>query len=239
MTNNFEPDFNQLQEHIGVVVDLELLRLAVTHRSYAYENGNLPTNERLEFLGDSVLGVVVTEALYRTYPDHPEGMLAKLRSAVVNATALANLARTIDLGAFLLLGKGEETTNGRDKDSILADTFEAIIGATYLSAGMPAAARFIHQMLDPVIANAATLGAGLDWKTSLQELTSELGLGVPLYVVEESGPDHAKEFKAQVKLGERLLGSGEGRSKKQAEQQAASSAFAILETEKTSGDLNA
>ncbi|MEY3407552.1 MAG: hypothetical protein RL038_613 [Actinomycetota bacterium] len=239
MTNNFEPDFNQLQEHIGVVVDLELLRLAVTHRSYAYENGNLPTNERLEFLGDSVLGVVVTEALYRTYPDHPEGMLAKLRSAVVNATALAGLARTIDLGAFLLLGKGEETTNGRDKDSILADTFEAIIGATYLSAGMPAAARFIHQMLDPVIANAATLGAGLDWKTSLQELTSELGLGVPLYVVEESGPDHAKEFKAQVKLGERLLGSGEGRSKKQAEQQAASSAFAILETEKTSGDLNA
>ena len=232
MTEVFEPDFKQLQEHIGQQVDVDLLRLAVTHRSFAYENGNLPTNERLEFLGDSVLGVVVTEALYRAYPDQPEGMLAKLRSAVVNATALAGLARTIDLGAFLLLGKGEETTNGRDKDSILADTFEAVIGATYLSAGMPAAAAFVHQMLDPIIANAATLGAALDWKTSLQELTSELGLGVPLYVVEESGPDHAKEFIAQVKLGERLLGNGQGRSKKQAEQQAASSAFGILESER-------
>jgi ribonuclease-3 len=231
MDEGFEPNLNELQNRIGFEVDLDLLRLAVTHRSYAYENGGIPTNERLEFLGDSVLGVVVTEALYKTYPNEPEGVLAKLRSAVVNSNALAGLATTIGIGEFLLLGRGERTTNGKEKESILADTFEAVIGATFLSHGLPAASEFVHRMLDPLIATAATLGAGLDWKTSLQELTSELGLGVPLYIIEESGPDHAKEFQAQVKLGERVFGYGEGRSKKQAEQQAASAAFEILKVE--------
>lgn len=231
MAQDFEPDLNELQARIELEVDLGLLRLAVTHRSFAYENGNLPTNERLEFLGDSVLGVVVTEALYRTYPDYAEGTLAKLRSAVVNAVALAGIARTLGLGEFLLLGRGEEATNGRDKPSILADTFEAVIGAAFLSHGMQPTAEFVHRMVDPLIQTASTLGAALDWKTSLQELTSELGLGVPQYLVSESGPDHAKEFEAKVQLGNRVFGYGTGRSKKVAEQQAAADVFAILKQE--------
>jgi ribonuclease III len=203
----------------------DLLDRALMHRSFAYENGGLPTNERLEFLGDSVLGLIVTDTLFRQYPDLPEGQLAKLRAAVVNMRALAAVARGLDLGAYVRLGKGEEGTGGRDKASILADTLEAVIGAVYLDRGLAAADALVHRLFDPVIARSARLGAGLDWKTSLQELTASEILGAPEYHVEESGPDHQKSFRAYVRIGSTTYGEGEGRSKKEAEQQAAEAAW--------------
>ncbi len=210
---------------LQVSIGAELLERALMHRSFAYENGGLPTNERLEFLGDSVLGLIVTDTLFRSYPDLPEGQLAKLRAAVVNMRALAGVARGLDLGAYVRLGKGEEGTGGRDKSSILADTLEAVIGAVYLDRGLAAADELVHRLFDPVIARSARLGAGLDWKTSLQELTAAEILGVPEYHVEESGPDHQKSFRAFVRIGAKTYGEGEGRSKKEAEQQAAEAAW--------------
>ena len=212
-------------------LDPELLQLALTHRSYAYENGNLPTNERLEFLGDSVLGVVITETLYVTHPDLSEGRLAKLRAAVVNARALADVARTIDLGQHIKLGKGEEATGGREKASILSDTVEALLGAVYLSGGFDQAAALVHLLFDPMLEAAAAMGAGLDWKTSLQELSATRELGVPEYVIQDEGPDHMKTFTARVRVADRLHGHGVGRSKKEAEQQAAESAYRTLSEE--------
>lgn len=207
------------------VLDPELLERALTHRSYAYENGGIPTNERLEFLGDSVLGVVVTETLYATHPDLSEGRLAKLRAAVVNARALAAVAREIELGAHIKLGRGEESTGGREKASILSDTVEAVIGAIHLSGGFDASGAVVHRLFDPLMEAAAAMGAGLDWKTSLQELSAAHGLGVPDYVIEDAGPDHMKTFTAQVQVGESLYGHGVGRSKKEAEQAAAETAY--------------
>lgn len=215
----------RLLGELDAVLPPECMELAVTHRSFAYEHGGLPTNERMEFLGDSVLGLVVTESLYRRYPDVAEGQLAKMRAAIVNARALADVARTLDLGALLRLGRGEEITGGRDKSSILADTLEAVIGAVYLERGLGAAESLVHRLFDPLVDRASTLGAGLDWKTSLQELTSALDLGAPDYEVEESGPDHAKLFRARVLFAGEAWGDGEGRSKKEAEQQAAEAAY--------------
>ncbi len=212
-------------DECGATLPTSAMDLAMTHRSYAYENGGIPTNERLEFLGDSVLGLVVTESLYRNYPDVSEGQLAKMRAAIVNARALADVARSLDLGAHLRLGKGEEITGGRDKSSILADTLEAVIGAVYLECGLATAEGLVRTLFDPLVARAATLGAGLDWKTSLQELTASLDLGAPDYAVEESGPDHAKAFRASAVIGADVYGEGEGRSKKEAEQQAAEAAY--------------
>ena len=240
--------YDELRTALGdPVLDPELLTLALTHRSYAYENGGLPTNERLEFLGDSVLGVIVTETLYRTHPDLSEGRLAKLRAAVVNARALADVAHTIGLGKYVLLGKGEESTGGREKSSILSDTVEAVIGAVFLSGfGVPStepahalddqggfanAGAVVHLLFDPLLAAAAEMGAGLDWKTSLQEYAANNELGVPEYLIEDEGPDHAKTFTAQVRVGEELYGHGVGRSKKEAEQQAAESAYRALSDE--------
>jgi ribonuclease III len=221
----------ELERRLGVAVDPTLLLLALTHRSFAYENGGLPTNERLEFLGDSVLGLVVTHTLFASHPELPEGQLAKLRAAIVNMRALADVGRTLELGRFIRLGRGEEFTGGRDKASILADTVEALIGAVYLESGFAAAAALVHRLFDPVIEQSASLGAGLDWKTSLQELTASRGLGVPEYLVEESGPDHAKEFTALARVNGAVCGSGAGRSKKEAEQQAAAAAWETLRTE--------
>jgi ribonuclease-3 len=218
----------ELEARLGVPLDPGLLERALTHRSYAYENGGLPTNERLEFLGDAVLGLVVTDTLYRAHPDLPEGQLAKLRAAVVNARALADVGRTLGVGEFVRLGRGEETTGGRDKSSILADTLEALIGAVYLDQGLAQASALVHRLFDPLIVHASALGAGLDWKTSLQELTATLGIGVPEYVVAEQGPDHAKEFEAVVRVGGQECGRGSGRSKKEAEQQAAALAWEAL-----------
>ena len=172
-----------------------------------------------------MLGLVVTDTLFRKHPDLPEGQLAKLRAAVVNMRALADVSRGLGLGEFIRLGRGEEGTGGRDKSSILADTLEAIIGAVYLDRGLDTASEFVHRLFDPLIATASGLGAGLDWKTSLQELTASEMLGVPEYQVEESGPDHQKTFRATVRVAGESYGLGEGRSKKEAEQQAAESAW--------------
>jgi ribonuclease III len=223
---------------LGVPLNAELLERALTHRSFAYENGGLPTNERLEFLGDSVLGLIITDTLFREYPDLPEGQLAKLRAAVVNMRALAGVARGLQLGDYVRLGKGEESTGGRDKSSILADTLEAVLGAVYLDRGLPEADGLVHRLFDPVIARSARLGAGLDWKTSLQELTAAEILGVPEYHVEESGPDHQKSFRASVRIAGRTYGQGEGRSKKEAEQQAAEAAWNSI-SESVGGDATA
>ena len=218
-----------LADVLGVQVDPGILEQAVTHRSFSYEHGGAPHNERLEFLGDAVLGLIVTEDLYRRFPDLTEGQLAKLRAAVVNARALADVARTLGLGSHLRLGRGEVTTGGHDKASILADAMEAVIGAVYVSAGPLAARGLIERCFGALIDAAAKLGAGLDWKTSLQETAATLGLGVPQYLVEDSGPDHCKEFHARVRLGDDVLGEGWGGSKKVAEQQAAAQAFAALD----------
>ena len=215
----------ELVARLGVELSEEILKQAITHRSFSYENGGIPTNERLEFLGDSVLGIVITDELYRKNPDAQEGQLAKLRAAVVNAKALADVARTLGLGEFLLLGKGEEATGGRDKSSILADAVEAILGAIYVEHGLEKSGEVILQLFAPILAASAELGAGLDWKTSLAELVNSKSLGVIEYVIEQSGPDHDKRFSAQVKIGEDFFGNGEGKSKKEAEQHAAASAY--------------
>jgi ribonuclease-3 len=217
-----------LEGRLGYRLEPALLVRALTHRSFAYENGGLPTNERLEFLGDSVLGLVVTDTLYRAHPDLPEGQLAKLRAAVVNSRALAEVARNLDLGSFIRLGRGEEGTGGRNKASILADTLEAVIGAVYLDQGLSAASELVHRLFDPLIEKSSNLGAGLDWKTSLQELTATESLGVPEYVVTESGPDHEKTFAAAARVGGIGYGTGTGRSKKEAEQQAAEAAWRAI-----------
>jgi ribonuclease-3 len=191
----------------------------------------LPHNERLEFLGDAVLGIVVTEALYRGHPDLSEGRLAKLRASVVNMRALASVARRVGpdgLGAYVLLGRGEEGTGGRDKSSILADTLEAVFGAVYLERGLDEAGRVIHALFDDLLDDVATIGAGLDWKTSLQELTAERGLGVPEYVMTASGPDHEKTFTAQAQVAGELFPASTGSSKKEAEQLAAETAWRAI-----------
>jgi ribonuclease III len=223
-----ERDRSKLLAALDVPVTPGLLERALTHRSYAYENGGLPTNERLEFLGDAVLGLIVTDTLYCEHPTLPEGQLAKLRAAVVQMRSLARVARDLKLGNYVRLGRGEEGTGGRDKPSILADTLEAVIGAVYVDRGLDAACGLVHRLFDTVIANSAQLGAGLDWKTSLQELTAAELLGVPEYRVEESGPDHQKQFRATVRVAGRTYGSGQGRSKKEAEQQAAEAAYTAI-----------
>jgi ribonuclease-3 len=221
-----------LLDALGVDLPDDLLYLALTHRSYAYENGGLPTNERLEFLGDAVLGLTVTDELFRRHPDRSEGDLAKLRSSVVNTQALADVARELTddgLGAHLLLGRGEVNTGGADKSSILADGMESLLGAVYLHHGIDAARQVILRLFGPLLDTAPTLGAGLDWKTSLQELTAARGLGAPSYVVSSAGPDHDKVFSAVVVVMDTEYGRGVGRSKKEAEQQAAAAAWTALD----------
>lgn len=218
----------QLLERLGVQLDPELLVLALTHRSFAHENGGLPTNERLEFLGDAVLGLVVTEELYRAHPDVAEGELAKMRAATVSQRALATVARELGLGDYVLLGKGEQSTGGADKDSILSDTLEAIFGASYLAHGLDVSRDLVLRLVGQTLESAAHLGAGLDWKTSLQELTSRLGLGTPLYEVAGEGPDHDRVFTARILVAGVERGSGAGTAKKIAEQVAAQAAFEAL-----------
>ncbi|MFE9788133.1 ribonuclease III [Nocardia salmonicida] len=229
-------DHASLLTALGVDVRPELLRLALTHRSYAYENGGLPTNERLEFLGDSVLGLSITERLYTEHPEKSEGELAKLRASVVNMHALAEVARGLGdggLGQYLLLGKGEELTGGRDKPSILADGMESLLGAVHLEHGIETARGVVLRLFADLLERGPRMGAGLDWKTSLQELTAERGLGVPAYEITSTGPDHNKEFTATTVIAGHAYGSGIGRSKKEAEQKAAGTAYKALTDEST------
>jgi ribonuclease-3 len=221
---------------LGVELPEDLLTLALTHRSYAYEHGGLPTNERLEFLGDAVLGLTITDELFRRHPERAEGDLAKLRASIVNTQALAEVARGLTddgLGAHVLLGRGEENTGGSDKSSILADTTESLLGAVYLHHGIATAREVILRLFGGLLDTAPTLGAGLDWKTSLQELTAARGLGVPTYVVTSTGPDHDKQFTATVVVVDTEYGEGVGRSKKEAEQKAAAAAWTALDTAAT------
>lgn len=220
-------DITHLIDELGVDIDPGLLSLALTHRSYAYENGQIPHNERLEFLGDSVLGQAVTVLLFRTHPDLDEGALAKRRASVVSTVALAEVARGIGLGDYLLLGRGEDQTGGRDKDSILADTMEAVIGATFLSAGQDAAAGLVLRLVEPLLSDPERYGAAMDPKTSLQELAARQGSAPPAYSVVSTGPDHDRRFTATVTVG-KVSASGVGTSKKHAEMAAALRAWREL-----------
>lgn len=216
-------------DELGIEPDPQLVELALTHRSWAYEHDCAPHNERLEFLGDSVLGVIVTEHLYRTFPDQPEGQLAKVRAAVVSTTALAARARTLGLGSLIKLGRGEVLTGGDDKDSILADTMEAVIGAVFLSCGRDAASDYVHYLCDDVVAAASTRGVALEWKTSLQDLCAELELPGPSYTHVASGPDHNKRFEARANIDGVVYEGAMGRSKKEAEMGAAQLAYEALQ----------
>lgn len=220
-----------LLDALGVELPDELLTMALTHRSYSYENGGLPTNERLEFLGDAVLGLTITEELYHRHPDRSEGDLAKLRASIVNTQALADVGRALSdggLGAHLLLGKGEENSGGADKSSILADGVESLLGAIYVEHGLETAREVILRLFRSLIETAPTLGAGLDWKSSLQELTAARSMGAPSYVVTATGPDHDKEFTAIVVVMDTEYGKGVGRTKKEAELKAAAAAWTAL-----------
>ena len=201
---------------------------ALTHRSFAFEQGVEPTNERLEFLGDAVLGLVITDLAYRGFPDLSEGELAKLRAATVNMSILAGVARELGLGDDVLLGKGEELSGGRDKASILADAIEAVLGAIYLDQGIRIASRVIRRLFWPRMQAYARGEGDRDYKTSLQEQAAQDLGRIPEYRVAERGPDHQKEFTATVYLGGKEFGRGVGRSKKEAEQQAAGEALQRL-----------
>ena len=214
------PPLDALTQKLGVDTDPELLLLALTHRSWAYEHGGVPHNERLEFLGDAILGQAVTVRLYTRHPDLEEGQLAKRRASVVSTVALAEVARRIGLGDHVLLGRGEELTGGRKKDSILADATEAIIGAAYLSAGPDAATALVLRLVEPLLADPERYGAAVDPKTSLQELAARRGFAPPSYEISATGPDHDRVFTARVRVGHTET-RGSGSSKKHAEMAAA------------------
>ena len=202
-----------------------MLQLALTHRSFSYENGGTPTNERLEFLGDAVLGLLITEALFERYPDLDESKLSPLRSSVVNTKALATIARELALGQYLRIGKGEEATGGRDKNSLLADSLEAVVGAIYMEHGYAATAKVVLRWCESALTVATADGANLDSKTALQELASARGLNGPEYEITESGPDHDKSFAAIAILSGEKFSQGFGKSKRDAEQIAAKLAY--------------
>jgi ribonuclease-3 len=227
------PDLDtRLQVALGWAFrDESLLELALTHRSYCAEHGLDDSNERLEFLGDSVLGFVVTTFVYHEYPGLPEGELAKLRAVVVSSETLARLARDLDLGAALRLGKGEDASGGRAKPSILADAMEAVIAAVYLDGGLEAARDVVLGAFETTIREQAAGPGGGDYKTRLQELAAQLVDQLPRYHVRHEGPDHSKRFFASVQLQGRTYGTGEGRSKKAAEQDAARQAWERMQRE--------
>jgi ribonuclease-3 len=207
----------------------EIYDLALTHRSYAFEQPEAePHNERLEFLGDAILEAVVTDLIYTTYPDLPEGDMARLRASVVNTQALADVARETGLGEHIRLGKGEEASGGREKPSLLANTFEAVVGAVYLGRGIGAVKEALQPIFSETIARSADSGDRYDAKTALQEVVVQQTAGSPMYRVASSGPDHDKRFTADVYVDEKLYGSGSGRSKKEAEYNAAREALGRL-----------
>ena len=225
MMKSVNTERSPLLASLGVQIEPVILELALTHRSFAYENGGIPTNERLEFLGDSILGQAVTVMLYRSYPNLDEGHLAKRRASLVSTAALAQIARGLGLGDYILLGRGEILTGGRDKASILADTVEALIGATFLDAGGEVATAFVLRLIEPLLAEPGHFGVSMDPKTSLQELAASRGVGVPVYTLEGSGPDHSKVFVATVVIGSAVTAQGVGPSKKFAEMAAARDAI--------------
>lgn len=221
-------DHAPLVNKLGVEVEHDLLKLALTHRSFANEHGFLPNNERLEFLGDAVLGLSVATKLFELHPSRPESDISKMRSSIVSRYGLADVAREIDLGAHVLLGKGEETTGGRAKESILADTMEAIFGAVYRQHGFEPARDVILRLFEYKINTATATGRHHDWKTTLQEHLAELKAEAALYTATSVGPEHDQTFTVHVFSGETELGMGTGPNKKLAEQQAARQAMMFL-----------
>lgn len=228
---HLEVRLQELQEKLHYQFkDLAVLRLALSHKSHANEGRRKGQtkddfvrlhNERLEFLGDSVLGLIISDLLSERFPHADEGKLSKMRSSLVKEETLASLARSLRLGSHLLLGKGEDNTQGRDKDSILSSTYEALLGAIYLDGGLPAAYETARLHFTDLLESAATLGAQHDTKTQLQEVCQSRFRRSPAYkVVSEVGPDHEKEFEVMVTVGE-LQRYGKGRNKKEAEQAAA------------------
>ncbi len=231
VTDDQRLSFTSLAERIEWQFgDPEMLQRAMAHRSWCSEHPS-ESNERLEFLGDSVLGLVVTGHIYATYPHLPEGDLAKLRASIVNAAVLAEVAEELDLGSSLLLGKGEDLTGGRAKSSILSDALEAVIGAVYIDGGWAPAEALVMRLFGKRIAEYAEGPGGRDYKTRLQELAAAKFEQLPFYRVVGTGPDHAKSFVAEVLIGTRLCGKGIGRSKKQAEQEAAREAWELFRAE--------
>lgn len=220
-------DLPELQRCWGVNIDDELLRLALVHRSYANEAGGIPNNERLEFLGDSVLSIVVADRLFRDYPDVTESDLSRMRAATVSQTPLASAARRINLGDYLYLGKGESTSGGRDKDSILSDAFEALIGATYLTLGLEETRQVVLENLDFLLDDVQTRGEHQDFKTTLVEYANAHALGEVRYEVVGSGPDHNRVFTADAYVAQidEPVGHASASSKKYAENQAARDAL--------------
>jgi ribonuclease-3 len=228
------PPLSDIQQRIyHQFKDQELLERALTHKSYANENRVLAHNERLEFLGDAVLGLVISEYLMKACPDSTEGDLSRLRAAVVSEPALAAIAREIGLGSYLLLGKGEEQTGGRDKDSLLANCLEALIASIYLDAGNTAVEAFVIRFFEEIIKRACASRSTLDYKTELQELCQERLKQLPEYrIVSETGPDHQKQFEVELSVKRRVYGRGVGKSKKEAEQRAAKEALEKLREDK-------
>lgn len=216
----------------------DLLTLSTTHRSYCAEHPDVESNERLEFLGDAVLGLAVTDHIHATYPDLPEGQLAKLRASVVNTATLADVAGRLGLGEHLRLGKGEHQSGGRQKESILADALEAVIGAVYVDGGWEEAREVVLDLLLDDISSGAVRPGRQDYKTRLQELSAQLGLGAPVYEIEGSGPDHDKRFVAVALIDGGARGEGTGTSKKRAEQAAARTAWHELDARRDSTDVD-
>lgn len=216
-------------------LDPELLHRALSHRSWCAEHPGESSNERLEFLGDAVLGVVVTDHLFSAYPDRSEGWLSPARSSLVRGGTLATIARELGLGEQVLLGKGEESSGGREKASILADVFEAVVGAVYVGQGFDAARAFVLDAMGDrleavgTLADPAARTARQDHKSRLQEHCARGGLGAPEYTWIEEGPEHEKSFTVAVSIDGDVVGEGTGRSKKQAEQQAACRALAHID----------
>jgi ribonuclease-3 len=209
--------------------DPALLDLALTHRSYAYENDVIETNERLEFLGDAILSLCVTDLLYARFPEYLEGDLAKLRASLVSEPALASVAAELELGDAILLGRGESQSGGRSKPSIMADALEAVLGAVYLDGGISAIRRLVKRLFGGRIEASVGKEIPKDAKTRLQEVVTRRHGILPRYRVTGSGPDHAKQFLARVFVNEEFFGEGEGRSKKEAEQAAAAAALELLD----------
>ena len=233
LNSNYQAKLTELQEKINISFnDTSLLKRALTHKSFANENRELRLrdNERLEFLGDSVLDIVVSEYMFQEYPDYPEGELAKMRAVVVSAPILADKARYLNLGSYLFLGKGEEMTGGRDRSSILADAFEALVGSIYLDSGLEVVRRFVLSLLEQDVKEVEIGEHIQDYKTTLQELIQKNSNARPeYYVVAEEGPDHSKEFTVEVRFYDRRLGRGKGSSKKEAQQEAARDALENIE----------
>lgn len=231
MPGKKERDCEAFEKSVGIFFNLkEMLIIALTHSSYANEQSKnkVISNERIEFLGDSILSVIITEHLYLYYPNLAEGDLTKVRSNIVCEPTLAQCARNLDLGSYIFLGKGERLSGGKDRDSILADAFEAVIGAIYLDQGFDVVRGFVLNQMKPLIHTYVEGHAARDYKSMLQELVQKKDHTTTYAIIREKGPDHDKLFTAQVVVNERLYGKGTGKTKKEAEQQAAREAFSEL-----------